>query len=102
MNVRRMMYYDLIYPLLAYGIIAWGQSAKALTRWIFSLQKSVVWDTAGLKQLELCRDGFRQLKILTVYSLYFQETISYAKWKCNCAVSKQLHTYLTMIGIYII
>jgi hypothetical protein len=46
-----------------------------------------------LKQLESCRDSFRQLKILTVYSLYIQETLLYAKEKGNCAVNKQVYTY---------
>jgi hypothetical protein len=39
MNVRRMLYYGLTYPLLAYGIVVWEHSAKALTRGIFILQK---------------------------------------------------------------
>jgi hypothetical protein len=47
----------------------------------------------GLKQLESCRDSFRQLKILTVYLLYIQEMILYAKEKCDCTVNKQVHTY---------
>jgi hypothetical protein len=60
---------------------------------------------AGLKQLESCRDSFRQLKILAVYSLYFQGTILYAKGKCNCTVYKQVHItqqIMTIIGMYII
>jgi hypothetical protein len=47
---------------------------------------------AESKQLESCTDSFRQLKILTIYSLYIQGTILYAKEKCNCAVDKQVHT----------
>jgi hypothetical protein len=38
---RRTLYYGLIYPLLAYGIL-WGQSAKGLVRRIYILQKSAV------------------------------------------------------------
>jgi hypothetical protein len=51
---------------------------------------------SGLKQLDWCRDsfrGFRDLKILIVYSLYIQETILYAKEMCKCIVNKQVHTY---------
>jgi hypothetical protein len=40
-NVRRMLYYDLIYALLAYGIV-WGQTAKTLTRQIFNNSKRSV------------------------------------------------------------
>jgi hypothetical protein len=48
MNVRRMLYYDLIYPLLAYGIVVWEQSVKALTGRIFTLQKRAARYTMGL------------------------------------------------------
>jgi hypothetical protein len=50
MSVRRMLYYDLIYPLLPYGIV-WGQNAKALARQMFVLQKRNVTYISGLKQL---------------------------------------------------
>jgi hypothetical protein len=58
-----MLYYGLIYPFLSYGIIVWGQSAKALTRKVFILQKGAVRYIAGLKHLESCKDSFRHLKI---------------------------------------
>jgi hypothetical protein len=73
-----MLYYGFIYSLLAYGIVC-GQSVKALTRKIFILQKRAVWYIAKLKQLELRKDSFRQLQILTVYSVYIQEKILHAK-----------------------
>jgi hypothetical protein len=73
-NGKRMLHYGLIYPFLSYGIIVWGQSTKALTRRIFILQKRAVRYTAGLTHFESCKDSFRHLKILTVYSLYIQET----------------------------
>jgi hypothetical protein len=47
--------------------------------------------TAGLKHLE----SFRNLNILTIYSLYIQETILYVKKKCYCTVNKQIHTHNT-------
>jgi hypothetical protein len=75
MNVRRMLYYGLIYPLLAYGINVWGQSVKALTKQIFTLQKRVVRYMAGLKQLESCRDRFEQLELLTVLPIYLRNNL---------------------------
>jgi hypothetical protein len=84
MNVQKMLYYRLIYPLLAYGISEWGQSTKALTRQTFTQQKRGVRYMAGLNKQESCRDSFRQLKVSTIYSLYIQETILYAKEKGNC------------------
>lgn len=71
---------------MEYGIV-WGQSTKALTRQIFTLQKGIVRYRAWLKRLKLRRDSFKQLKTLTVYKLYIKK-ILYAKQKCNCAVNK--------------
>jgi hypothetical protein len=85
----------LTYPLLSYGIVVWGHSAKANTRRILALQKRAVRYTAGLKHLESCRNSFRVLKILTAYSLYIQETILYVKKRCKCTVNKQIHTHNT-------
>jgi hypothetical protein len=85
----------MIYPLLSYGIVVWGRSAKANTTRIFILQKRAVRYTAGLKHLEWCRNSFRNLKILTVYSLYIQETILYVKENCKCTVNKQIHIHNT-------
>jgi hypothetical protein len=61
---RKMLYYGLIYPLLSYGNVVWGHSAKANTTRIFALQKRAVRYSAGLKHLESCRNSFRNLKIL--------------------------------------
>jgi hypothetical protein len=83
LNGRKTLYYGLIYPLLSYGIVVWGHSAKANTTRIFALQKGAVRYTARLKHLESCRNSFRNLKILTVYSLYIQETILYVKKGVN-------------------
>jgi hypothetical protein len=76
-----MLYYGLICPLLAYGIVVWGHSAKSLTRRLFVIQKRAVRYTAGLKHQESCRNSFINLNILTVRSLYTQETIPYVKKK---------------------
>jgi hypothetical protein len=71
----------MIYPLLSYGIVVWEHSAKGNTTRMFALQKRAVRYTAGLKHLESCRNNFINLNILTVYSLYIQETILYVKKK---------------------
>jgi hypothetical protein len=71
----------LIYPFLSYGIAVWGHSAKANTTRIFALQKGALRYTTGLKHLESCRNSFRNLNMLKVYSLYIQETILYVKKK---------------------
>jgi hypothetical protein len=84
MNDRRMLYYGFIYPLLAH------------TRRIITLQQRTVRYTVGLKNKESCRDSFKQLKILTIYSLYIQEIILYKKEMGNCTVNKQIYTYNTI------
>jgi rhamnose utilization protein RhaD (predicted bifunctional aldolase and dehydrogenase) len=81
---------------LAYGIVVWGQNAKALSRRMFTLLKRAEKYMAGLK-LESCRDSFRQMKILTVYSLYIQETILYAK---NTRNNNEYHRYVHNLEFY--
>jgi hypothetical protein len=90
-----MLHYGLIHPFLSYSIIVWGHCAKACIKRIFTLQKRAVRYIARLEPLESYRDSFRQLKVLTLYSLYIQETILYVKEKSNCMVNKQLHAYDT-------
>jgi hypothetical protein len=65
------------------------------TNWtnIYPSKKMALRYTAGLKQLESCREKFRQLEILTLYLQYIQETSLYAKEKFNYAVNKQVHAY---------
>jgi hypothetical protein len=47
MHVKRILYYGLIHPLLAYGIAVWGQRTKVLTRQISTLQKRAVSTRQG-------------------------------------------------------
>jgi hypothetical protein len=68
-----------------------GHSAKAFNKRIFVLQKRAVRYIAGLKYLESCRNSFINLKILTVYSLYIQETILYVRKKCNFTPNEEIH-----------
>jgi hypothetical protein len=90
-----MLYCGLFYPLLSYGIEEWGHSAKALTIRNFLLTKLAVIYTAGIKNLQSCRHSFKNLNILTVYSLYIQETIQYVKERFNCRINKQINPYNT-------
>jgi hypothetical protein len=71
-------------------------SAKELTRRIFIFQKGAVRYTAGLKHLESCRDIFRNLKILTIYTLHIQETFLHVKERYNCTVHEQILNYNTI------
>jgi hypothetical protein len=38
---RRMLHYGFIHPFLTYGIVVWGQSAKALISRVFIPQKGI-------------------------------------------------------------
>jgi hypothetical protein len=73
---------------------------EGTNRQIFTLEERALRYTAGLKQLESCRDSCRKLDILTIYLLYIQEKILYAKEKYNCTVTKQLHITHEIIAIH--
>jgi hypothetical protein len=87
----------LIYPFLPCGIVVWGQSVMALTRWIFTLQKRAIKYMAGLKQLESSTDSFRQLK-----TLHLRKSLI-CKRKCDCKeyihITQEIITTITAMHI---
>lgn len=55
--------------ILQYGIVHWGLSSKAQR--VFVIQKWAISVISGLKRRESYRKAFKELKILTLPSLYF-------------------------------
>jgi hypothetical protein len=74
MNVKRVLYYGFIYPLLAYGIYGDRVQRHSLDKYL-PLKTRAAKYRARLKQPESSRYSFKQLWLLTVCSLYIQETM---------------------------
>lgn len=97
LNTLMIYYWGCIHSALAYGIICWGSSSE-MTR-IFILQKRILRSMLSLPYTESCRAYFRQYGILTVYSIYIYECVSYIHKNIeNFPRCGDINTYTTRIA----
>lgn len=68
-------YYSLFESHLRYGLVVWGGTSATLLQKILIIQKRAVRTLKGLSPRDTCRNAFKELRILTVVSLYILETI---------------------------
>jgi hypothetical protein len=71
------IYFAHFQSKVRYGIVVWGGARESIK--ILRLQKKVVRMMLGLKACESCRKKFKELRILTVISLYVLEVLCYMK-----------------------
>lgn len=69
------VYYGLVYPILSYNIICWGQAVDVGR--VLIGQKRVLRVVFGLSRMETCRDVFETNKIMTVVSVYIYKILIY-------------------------
>lgn len=75
LHAAKTAYYSLFESHLMYGIVVWGGTSNANLERALVHQKRAIRCLAGIRGHESCRDAFRELKILTVTSLYIREAI---------------------------
>lgn len=78
LDAAKTAYFSLFESHVRYGLILWGHSSKRNLQRVLILQKKAVRTLAGLNPLDTCRTAFKDLKILTVASLFLSEVICYA------------------------
>lgn len=88
-------YYGLIYPHLTYGVVVWGSSANSELLRVFRLQKKAVRIVAKLRKRESCKPAFKQLKLLTLPSIYILETVLFCTSKCDLTRGSDIHHHNT-------
>ena len=71
--VVRTAYFSLFHSLASYGLLIWGHT-PTLKR-IFALQRRAVRTIGGLGYREDCRHIFKDLRIITLPSLYVYESL---------------------------
>jgi hypothetical protein len=71
----RMIYFAYIHSIMTYGIIFWGNSSYTIK--LFRIQKNVTRIMMGLKKRDSCRDSFKEMKILLLYSQYIYSLMQY-------------------------
>lgn len=64
----RMIYFAYIHSVMTYRIIFWGNSSYTIK--LFRIQKNVIRIMLGLKKRDSCRDSFKEMKIVPLYSQY--------------------------------
>ena len=64
----KMIYFSYVHSIIAYGIIFWGNSPYSIN--IFRIQKRIIRVIMNAKTRDSCRELFKNLKILPMYSQY--------------------------------
>ena len=88
------LYYAYIHPIISYGIIFWRRSSKVTK--VFILQKRIVRVLTDTRARESCRDVFKKMEILPLYSKYLFSLIVFTvENKHLFTLNKDIHTHNT-------
>jgi hypothetical protein len=85
----RMIYFSYFHAVMSYSIIFWGNSSHSGN--IFKLQKRVIRIITNYRSRDSCRDLFKKLDILSLYSQYIYSllnfvTLVYSKQILSCTM----------------
>lgn len=75
LDTARVAYFALFESHLRYGIATWGGASKTNLERVLVKQKGAIRVLADLHYQDSCRNTFRNMKILTVISLYIREVV---------------------------
>jgi hypothetical protein len=67
-STLRTVYYAYVHSILSYGIIFWGRSSNVSK--LFILQKGIIRIINNTGVRESCREAFKNMEIITLYSEY--------------------------------
>lgn len=81
MQVVKTAYFSFFHSVISYAIITWGHSAH--TDRIFSIQRHVIRSMCFMGFREDVREKFKDLKILTLPSIYIYECLLFVKMNLN-------------------
>jgi hypothetical protein len=91
----RTLYYVYIHPIITHGIIFWGRGSKVTK--LFTLQKRIVRIITNKKPRDPCRDAFRNMEILTLYSQYLFSLIVFTVENNHKFTVLLIRTYICII-----
>jgi hypothetical protein len=93
-SALRTIYYAYIHSILSYGIIFWGRSSSVNK--LFILQKKIVSIITNSRIRESCREAFKNMQIVTLYSQYiFSPILFTVKNKPLFTPNNEIHKYKT-------
>lgn len=90
----RTTYFALFESHLRYGLAVWGYSSAGNLQRVLVQQKKAIRVMAKLGFRDSCRNAFKELRILTVVSLYILETTMFAR-SINTERRGNIHRYGT-------
>jgi hypothetical protein len=87
----RMVYFAYVHSVMSYGIIFWGNQPHSEK--IFKIQKRVIRIITNSRMRDSCRELFKRLEILPLYSQYiFSPSIFVIKNKHLFSTNNQIHS----------
>lgn len=93
-KAARDVYFAYFHSLMTYGIVFWGTAAGSNR--VFILQKRAVRYILGIRQLESCRNRFRELSILTMTGEFIYQNLIYVRENINVLTTvRETHNYNT-------
>lgn len=97
LKTLKTIYFSLFQSHISYGICIYGGTSRKNLDDILILQKKAIRTMVGLNYNDSVKDYFKELGILTVYSLYILETLKYCKQNNHLSqqLQQQQHGYNT-------
>ena len=74
-DALRVIYFAHIHSIISYGIIFWGSSYY--TNKVFILQKKIIRIITNTRPRDSCREAFKNMEIMTLYSQYIYSLVLY-------------------------
>jgi hypothetical protein len=93
-DTLRVIYFAHIHSIISYGIIFWGSSYYANK--VFILQKKIIRIVINTRPRDVCREAFKNMEIMTLYSQYIYLLFLYTvNTKHLFDSNKKIHNYKT-------
>ena len=90
----KIIYFAHIHTSMSYGVIFWGNSLCA--KKVFKLQKKTIRIITNTRLRDSCREIFRNMQIMTLYSLYIYSIILFTvNNKHLFTTNNEIHKYDT-------
>jgi len=90
----KLIYFAHVQSIMNYSVIFWGNSPSA--KKVFKLQKKIIRIVANIGMPDSCGEIFKNLQIMTLYSLYAYSIILFVvKNKHLFTVNNEIHKYNT-------
>ena len=74
-DMLRVIYFTHIHSIISYGIIFWGSSSYANK--VFIRQKKIIGIITNTRPRDSCREVFKSMEILTLYSQHIYSLVLY-------------------------